>query len=123
MSWDRVKLGARTGLLVSVWFGFRGGRRLVGRVTGCRGIPWDGEVWNRVVSPLFGRRAVLALDRMDTSVGPVAHVARRRDAELVGDGALDDVEDLVAVVLMHRELGARRETREKRVPLGGLISP
>src|SRR5712692_1798603 len=68
-------------------------------------------------------RAVLALDRMDASVGPVAHVARRRDAELVGDGALDDIENFVAVVLVHRELGARRETREKRVPLGGLVSP
>src|SRR6266850_1734065 len=48
-------------------------------------------------------------DGVDTAVRPVAHVARGDRPEFVGDGALDDEDQLVAGVPMQWQLGAGRD--------------
>src|ERR1700684_4305518 len=48
-------------------------------------------------------RSVDALHRVDAAVRTIARVARRHRAVIITEGALDHIQQLVAVMPMHRE--------------------
>src|SRR5713226_9484136 len=67
--------------------------------------------------------AVLAVDAMDASVGPVVQIARDQFARFVRVRAFENEDQLVADMLMHRELRARFKPHEHHAALRWLVLP